>query len=65
MRKPNYGFERAQREKAKEAKAAAKAQKKQDQRRAEAAEPPASIGPEDETRGGPEAETQPKAQLDD
>lgn len=65
MRKPNYGFERAQRTKAKEAKAAAKAQKKQDQRRPEPAEQLPSAGPEDETRGGPEATLKPERQLDD
>jgi len=66
LRKPNYGFERAQRNKAKEEKAAAKARKKQEQKRLVPAEPEArSVGPEDEVRGGPEAEEKPQRELDD
>jgi hypothetical protein len=50
LRKPNYDFERAQRNNAKEAKARAKAQKKLEQREAQA-----GTGP-DSQDGAPESE---------
>jgi hypothetical protein len=50
LRKPNYDFERAQRNNAKEAKARAKAQKKLEQREVQSGTPP------DSQDGAPESE---------
>ncbi len=65
MRKPNYAFERSQRIKAKEEKAAAKAQKKREQKREAEDTALRPVGPEDEARGGPEAPEKPQRELDD
>jgi hypothetical protein len=54
MRKPNYGFERSERNKAREAKIKEKEQKKQDRKTETVSQPPQQmheIGPEDEERG--------------
>ncbi|HEY8612154.1 MAG TPA: hypothetical protein VIL69_12770 [Roseomonas sp.] len=55
MRKPNYDQERAQRNRAKEEKAQLKAQKKLDQKAAEAraATQPDDAGAESDPRNGP------------
>jgi hypothetical protein len=57
MRKPNYDFERAQRNNAKEEKAKAKAQKKREQKAADSQSSPQthSADLEEDAKGGAEA----------